>query len=195
LDLDLNLGFKFKSAAKMFQKYFHFLLATQNRFRPSTPCSPPILFLFSLIFLVAGPVSFSAQCAQPTRLLAQFRPALLPSSSFGHQVAAATDSICRRSASRARRLRLPDHLLDASTPSPGSAPSFPLPLNAKSKLKSLCLEAPPSCHRLLPDCLCSLASAPIKGTDTPSHLTPQLLIKEPSRERRRMILRVMLAIR
>jgi hypothetical protein len=50
-DLDLNLGFQFKSAAKIFQKHFHFLLAAQNRFRPTTPCSPPILFSIFLDFL------------------------------------------------------------------------------------------------------------------------------------------------
>jgi hypothetical protein len=62
-DLDLNLGFKFKTAAKIFQKHFHFLLAAQNSFRPTTPCSPPILFSFSFILFSADPVSFSAQRA------------------------------------------------------------------------------------------------------------------------------------
>jgi hypothetical protein len=88
-DLDLNLSFKFKSAAKIFQKHFHFLLPAQNSFRPTTPCSPPILFSFSLILFSAGPVSFLAQRAQPTRLLSRFRPTPLPSSSFGHPAAVA----------------------------------------------------------------------------------------------------------
>jgi hypothetical protein len=87
-NLDLNLGFKFKSAAKIFQKHFHFLVAAQNSFRLTTPCSPPILFSFSLILFSAGPISFSARCAQPTRLLPRFRPAPLLSSSFGHPAAA-----------------------------------------------------------------------------------------------------------
>jgi hypothetical protein len=87
-DLDLNLGFKFKSTGKIFLKHFHFLLAAQNCFRPTTPCSPPILFSFSLILFSAGPVSFSVQRAQPTRLLARFWHAPLPSSSFGHPAAA-----------------------------------------------------------------------------------------------------------
>jgi hypothetical protein len=86
-DLHLNLGFKFKSAAKIFQKHLHFLLVPQNSFQPTTPCSPPILFSFSLILFSASPVSFSAQRAQPTRLLARFQPAPLPSSSFGHPAA------------------------------------------------------------------------------------------------------------
>jgi hypothetical protein len=73
-DLDLNLHFKFKSAAKIFQNHFHFLLAAQNSFRPTTLCSPPILFSFSFILFFTGLVSFSAQRAQPTRLLARFRP-------------------------------------------------------------------------------------------------------------------------
>jgi hypothetical protein len=43
-DLDLNLGFKFNSAAKIFQKRFHFLWEAQNRFQPSPRCSlPPFL--------------------------------------------------------------------------------------------------------------------------------------------------------
>jgi hypothetical protein len=62
-DLDLNHGFKFKSTAKIFQKHFHFLLAAQNHFRPTTPCSPPVLFLFSLILFAASLVSISAQRA------------------------------------------------------------------------------------------------------------------------------------
>jgi hypothetical protein len=62
-DLDLNLDFKFKSLAKIFQEHFHFLLAAQNHFWPTTPRSPPILFSFSLILFSAGPVSFSAQHA------------------------------------------------------------------------------------------------------------------------------------
>jgi hypothetical protein len=64
-DLDLNLHFKFKSTAKIFQKYVHFLLAPQNHFRPTTPCSPPVLFSSSLILFVADPVSFLAQRASP----------------------------------------------------------------------------------------------------------------------------------
>jgi hypothetical protein len=69
-DLDLNIGIKFKSAAKIFQKHFHSLLAAQNSLWPTTPCSPPILFSFSLILFSAGPVSFLAQRAQSTRFLA-----------------------------------------------------------------------------------------------------------------------------
>jgi hypothetical protein len=88
-DFYLNLGFKFTYADKIFEKHLHFLLAAQNSFRPTTPCSPPILFSFSLILFSVGPVSFSAQRTQPTRRLARFRPAPLPSSSFGHLAAAA----------------------------------------------------------------------------------------------------------
>jgi hypothetical protein len=88
-DFDLNPGFKFKTAAKIFQKHFYFLLAAQNSFRPTTPCSTPILFSFSLILFSAGPVSFSAQRAHPTQLLAPFWPAPLLSSSFGHLAVAA----------------------------------------------------------------------------------------------------------
>jgi hypothetical protein len=62
-------------------------------------------------------------------------------------------------------------LLLLSSPSPGSAPSFPLPLGAESKPKPSCLEATPSRRRLLPDHLRSLVSGPIKCTGTPSHLT------------------------
>jgi hypothetical protein len=40
-DLDSNLGFKFKSAAKIFEKHFHFLLTGQNHFQRTTPSSPP----------------------------------------------------------------------------------------------------------------------------------------------------------
>jgi hypothetical protein len=46
--LDLNLGIKFNSVAKIFQKHFHFLLAAQNRFWPTTPSSPPPHSLASL---------------------------------------------------------------------------------------------------------------------------------------------------
>jgi hypothetical protein len=143
-DLDLNLGFKFKSAAKIFQKYFYFLLVAQKYFRPTTPCSPPVLFSFSLIFFATRPVSFLAHRAQPTQFLARFQPALQPSSSFGHQAADAADSIRRCSASRVACLWSLDRLPDMSTPSPGSAPSFPLPLGVESKPKLSRLEAPPS---------------------------------------------------
>jgi hypothetical protein len=49
-DLDLKLGFKFNSAAKVFQKHFHFLfrsptpIMAQFTFSPTTSC-----FLFSFL--------------------------------------------------------------------------------------------------------------------------------------------------
>jgi hypothetical protein len=130
-DLDLNLGFKFKSAAKIFQKHFHVLLAAQNRFWPTTPCSPPVLFSFSLILFSAGPVSFSAQCAQPTRLLAQFQPYPLLSSSFGHPATAVGRGAvapCTPRRSSVPEGAKPSCLLAAYPSSPGAAsPPSPLP--------------------------------------------------------------------
>jgi hypothetical protein len=146
-DLDLNLGFKFKAATKIFQKHFHFLLAAQNNFRPTTHCSPPILFSFSLILFSANLVSFSAQHAQPTRLLARFRPAPLPSSSFGHPAAAAITvgtttphalGSCLTSPvqhplpsyGKVKRRHYPLHLPDSMFPLPISSPLETAPLMA-----------------------------------------------------------------
>jgi hypothetical protein len=163
------------SNSNLQQKYFKniFIFSWQPKivFDPQLLAAHPFYFQFSLIFFSASPVSFSAQRAQPTRLLARFWPAPLLSSSIGQQAAAATDSIRRHSASNAVCLRPLDRLLDASTPSPGSALSFPLPLSAESKLKLSRVEAPLSHRRLLLDHLRSLASGPITGIGTPSHIT------------------------
>jgi hypothetical protein len=77
-NLDLNHGFKFKSAAKIFQKHFHILLSAQNHFQPTTPCSPPPFSIsFLLFFLSHGPTDLWP--IQPKRpVIAHFPP---PSSS------------------------------------------------------------------------------------------------------------------
>jgi hypothetical protein len=158
-DLDLNLGFKFKSAAKIFQKHFHFLLAAQNRFRPTTPCSPPILFSFFLISFSAGLVSFSAQRAQSTWLLARFRPTPLLSSSFGHPAVAAVPvgtTVPRAlgshlassaqhllpSRGKVKRRHLPLHVSDSMFPLPISSPTRNSAINGR---RSSSLDRPPPC--------------------------------------------------
>jgi hypothetical protein len=113
-DLDLNLHFKFKSTAKIFQKYFHFLLAPQNHFRPTTPCSPPVLFSSSLILFVADPVSFLAQRASPLSFWTNAPPT--PSVTAMPLVPRASGSrIASHTPSKSRPLHLPDSL-------------FPLPI-------------------------------------------------------------------
>jgi hypothetical protein len=62
-DLDLNLDFKFKSAAKIFQKHFHFLLAAQNRFRPMFPSSPSATSGFFSFSSLASPLGHAAYTA------------------------------------------------------------------------------------------------------------------------------------
>jgi hypothetical protein len=76
-DLDLNLDFKFKSAAKIFQKHFHFLMAAQNRFRPVFPSSP-ICYSRLLFIFPALPAHLGMWPTRPT--LAQTTPCLSPTS-------------------------------------------------------------------------------------------------------------------
>jgi hypothetical protein len=62
-DLDLKLGFKFNSAAKVFRKHFYFSFAGQLQFGPNFTFSPAAGLLFSLFIssvcpsVSPGPVS------------------------------------------------------------------------------------------------------------------------------------------
>jgi hypothetical protein len=88
-DFDLNLGFKFNSAAKIFQKHFHFLWAAQNRFRPNPRCSPPPF----LSPYHAGPARLRPFFIDPASLGDVAHLALLAHTSFIFHLRSAS---CRR---------------------------------------------------------------------------------------------------
>jgi hypothetical protein len=140
-DLNLNLSFKFKSAAKIFQKHFHFLLAAQNSFWPTTPCSPlgPAPAQTCFVSLLC---QITAAGRRSRRRLAS--PAAPPR--------------CSSAGSPPTLLKKPPlHLADSPFPLPISSPAQNGAINGRR----------PSFHT---NRLHSLASGPIKGTHTFSAL-------------------------